>query len=109
MGSRSKPDWMRAVYGDPRGASTLRYDIEIISVLYVDAKGLPFRPCFFSLIDTDDSGDLDGVELRRHFERIKQPLPPHVMTEDKDGDGRISWEEFTGPKLPRKPKGKDEL
>lgn len=27
MGSRSKPEWMRAVYGDPRGASTLRYDI----------------------------------------------------------------------------------
>ena len=55
----------------PIGA-TLRYDIEIISVLAVDSTGVPFRPCFFSLIDTDDSGDLDEVEVRRS--RV-QPWP----------------------------------
>jgi len=84
----------------PPGA-TLRYEMEIVSVLRVDEHGVPFRPCFFSLIDTDGSGDLDEVELARHFARIKQQMPAHVMSEDKDNDGRISWEEFTGPKLPR--------
>lgn len=85
----------------PLGAS-LRYEIEIISVLVVDSSGVPFRPCFFSLIDTDKSGDLDEVELARHFARINKPVPAHVMGEDTDGDGRISFDEFKGPKIPRK-------
>jgi len=85
--------------GVPAGA-TLRYEVEIVSVLHVDEQGVPYRPCFFSLIDTDHSGYIDEVELAHHFARIKQPVPPHVMNEDKDGDGRISWEEFTGPKAP---------
>lgn len=86
--------------GVPPGSS-LQYHVEVIRVLKVADDGVPFRPCFFSLIDTDDSEDLDELELARHFARIKQPVPPHVMNEDTDGDGRISFEEFTGPKIPK--------
>eukprot|EP00322_Chrysochromulina_rotalis_P012126 CAMPEP_0115855088 /NCGR_PEP_ID=MMETSP0287-20121206/14364_1 /TAXON_ID=412157 /ORGANISM="Chrysochromulina rotalis, Strain UIO044" /LENGTH=256 /DNA_ID=CAMNT_0003309235 /DNA_START=124 /DNA_END=894 /DNA_ORIENTATION=- len=84
----------------PSGA-TLRFDVEVIKVLFVAPDGHPYRPCFFSLIDADGSGDLDELELARHFARVKQPMPPHVMQEDSDGDGRISFDEFTGPKIPR--------
>ena len=45
----------------PVGA-TLRYDVEIIKVLHVAPDGTPYRPCFFSLIDADGSGDLDEIE-----------------------------------------------
>jgi len=84
----------------PVGA-TLRYDMEIISVLLVDEQGLPFRPCFFTMIDVDESGYLDEHELERHFARINKPVPTNVMSEDTDEDGRISFDEFTGPKWPR--------
>ena len=60
-----------------------------------------------ALIDTDESADIDEAELAHHFKRIKRE---HEMTpadvikaEDQDNDGRISWDEFTGPKGPRKP------
>lgn len=84
----------------PVGA-TLRYELEVIKVLKVAEDGVPYRPCFFSLIDTDDSGDLDEAELAAHFARIGQQMPTHVMSEDTDGDGRIGFDEFTGPKIPR--------
>jgi len=84
----------------PEG-SMLRFDVEIIKVLIIAADGHPYRPCFFSLMDTDDSGDLDELELARHFARVKQQMPQHVMNEDTDGDGRISFDEFTGPKIPK--------
>jgi hypothetical protein len=77
--------------------STLRYEIEVIKVLRVAEDGVPYRPCFFSLIDTDASWDLDEIELKRHFARINKPVPPHVMNEDIDGDGRISWDECAAP------------
>jgi len=80
--------------------STLQYHVEIIKVLKLAEDGVPYRPCFFSLIDTDGSEDLDELELKHHFARIKKPVPPHVMNEDKDGNGRISFDEFTGPKIP---------
>ena len=129
--------------------STLQYRVEIIKVLKLAEDGVPYRPCFFSLIDTDGrcvrwvsrrviveawggrrdgtwggcassfcvlspltctnisprprphlqtraylcSEDLDELELKHHFARIKKPMPPHVMSEDKDGNGRISFDE----------------
>eukprot|EP00325_Prymnesiales_sp_UTEX-LB-985_P009967 CAMPEP_0174701360 /NCGR_PEP_ID=MMETSP1094-20130205/6024_1 /TAXON_ID=156173 /ORGANISM="Chrysochromulina brevifilum, Strain UTEX LB 985" /LENGTH=254 /DNA_ID=CAMNT_0015898989 /DNA_START=48 /DNA_END=812 /DNA_ORIENTATION=+ len=81
--------------------STLRYHVEVVKVLKVAPDGVPYRPCFFSLIDVDGSEDIDEVELARHFARIKRPMPPSVMNEDKDEDGRISFDEFSGPKIPR--------
>ena len=41
-----------------------------------------------------------------HFARIGKEMPSNAMSsEDKDGDQRISWEEFSGPKG----RSKDEL
>ena len=72
----------------PAGA-TLRYDLEIIVVLEVDEKGVPYRPCFFRLIDRDGNGYLDMPELTRHFARIGKEVPAHVMVEDKNKDVRL--------------------
>ena len=82
----------------PRGA-TLLFEVEVIKVLFVADDGHPYRPCFFSLIDADSNGHLDRTELVKHFARIGRPMPSHVMSEDKDGDGWISFAEFTGPKI----------
>ena len=95
----------------PVGA-TLSYEISIVAVLKIDSAGVPFRPCFFSIIDTNGDGYLAEAELERHFARIKQPVQPW-RSEDVDGDDRISWAEFSGPKHPREAVGaggsKDEL
>ena len=69
-------------------------------MLRIAPDGKPYRPCFFSIIDSDRDSYLTIEELNRHFSRIGQQLPPHVMNEDKDSDGKISWGEFTGPKEP---------
>ena len=83
----------------PRGA-TLRYELEVIALLQLDKQGLPYPPCLFSLIDRDRSSYLDRAELEHHFARIKRALPANAMADDSDGDGRISWVEFSGPKRP---------
>ena len=66
----------------------------------------------FSDLDVDKSGDLTVEEMLKHFEHyedFKGELPPGLMEqEDKDKNGRISWEEFSGPKGDAPP-NKDEL
>lgn len=78
--------------------STLRYEVEIVKILKIGRDGKPIRPNIFKLIDLDGSQHLERHELSAHFDRISQPLPPNVLNEDKDGDGKLSWDEFGGPK-----------
>ena len=42
------------------------------------------------------------AQLTRHFAHIKKPLPSNAMADDKNGDGRISFDEFSGPKHERR-------
>lgn len=87
--------------------ATLKYEIEVTSILTLGSDGKPIRPNIFRLIDTDGSQKIDAEELDAHFIRIGQPRPQRVP-DDADGDGKISWDEFTGPKG-NKPIPKDEL
>ena len=89
------------------GGATLHFDIEVVSI----GKAPPPRNVFAEL-DVDKSGDLTVEEMLEHFKQysdFKGELPPGLMeNEDKDKDGKISWEEFSGPKGSAPP-SKDEL
>jgi Ca2+-binding EF-hand superfamily protein len=55
-------------------------------------------PDVFSLIDSSADGELDEAEVRAHFHRLGKAVPETWAIEDTDRNGRISWEEFHGPK-----------
>ena len=56
-------------------------------------------PNFFAQIDTNADGFLTDSEIAEFFEMMGKPNPPTFMeAQDTDGDGQISWDEFTGPK-----------
>ena len=51
------------------------------------------------MIDTDGDGTISKAEIDAFFEQQGRPVPEGLWeNEDKDGDGVISWEEFSGPK-----------
>ncbi len=57
-------------------------------------------PNVFEIVDTDEDGFLTRDELEVFAQRVhKRSVPDSVWKrEDKDGDGLVSWEEFTGAK-----------
>jgi hypothetical protein len=51
------------------------------------------------MIDTNGDGFLSGEEIEAFFGQQGRPVPDGLWeNEDKNGDGSISWEEFSGPK-----------
>jgi hypothetical protein len=59
----------------------------------------PPAPDYFSRIDTDGDGNLGKAEIEAFFADQGQPVPDGIWeSEDKNSDGQISWEEFSGPK-----------
>lgn len=84
------------------GGATLNFDVEVVSVGGAEGD-MDFdegdMPNIFAKLDTDRSGDLSLEEIEAHFKELGEKMPEHLMEEeDKDKDGKVSWEEFSGPK-----------
>jgi Ca2+-binding EF-hand superfamily protein len=77
------------------GGATLNYDVEVMKI----RTGSLEIPNFFAQIDLNADGFLDESEIAEFFEKVGKPVPENLMElQDKDGDGKISWDEFIGPK-----------
>lgn len=85
--------------------ATLRYDVEIVDIQ-------PPIPDEFFKIDGNKDGRISKEEAKTHFDKLGQALDLDALwkDEDKDGDGFITWEEFSGPKggEPRAPTQKQQ-
>ena len=87
--------------------ATLRFTVELVSV---GVKPPVKHPYFtssddvFSEIDYDEDGLLDFSEFVEYIAKRKlQGRPKDIFdVEDKNRDGIVTWEEFTGPKLESK-------
>jgi len=81
---------------DIPGGATLKFEVEVVDI----SDDAPPQPNFFAQIDTDGSGDLTKEEVEAYFKDVVgRDIPEGLWEgEDKDGDGIISWEEFSGPK-----------
>ncbi|KAL9191109.1 hypothetical protein ACHAXT_000815 [Thalassiosira profunda] len=71
----------------------LRYDVEIITIQ-------PPAPNDFGKIDANGDWEISREEAEEYFEKQGQAINLDNLwkDEDKDGDGFISWQEFSGPK-----------
>jgi FK506-binding protein 14 len=77
------------------GGATLKFDIEVVDI----QDEAPPEPNLFEMLDTDGDGKLSVAEISAFFESQGAPMPEDLLaSEDKDGDGFVSWEEFSGPK-----------
>merc|ERR1712060_231458 len=90
----------RGAGGDIPGGATLNFDVEVMSV-----DEAPEEPNLFVELDTDKDAKLPEDEILVFFKKQGQDsLPPELMEhEDKDKDGFVAWEEFSGPKGKSKP------
>jgi len=92
----------RGAGGDIPGGATLNFDVEVVDIQ--DGPVERPQPNIFAKIDgKGKDGKEDGVltveELTAFFKDQDRELPPGLMEhEDKDKDGKVSWEEFSGPK-----------
>lgn len=80
---------------DIPGGATLNFDVEVVDV----AEGEP-QENLFAKIDTDKDMKLSREEVLAHFkEQGQDEIPGGIFDqEDKDSDGFLSWDEFSGPK-----------
>ncbi|CAE7528443.1 FKBP3 [Symbiodinium microadriaticum] len=86
----------RGAGGEIPGGATLRFDVEV-----VDFGGdAPPEPNLFKELDTSGDGKLSKDEVLAFFvSQGKNELPPGLWeSEDKNKDGFLSWDEFSGPK-----------
>jgi FK506-binding protein 14 len=80
------------------GGATLKFTVELLTM-----GDAPPQPNIFQDIDEkhgNKDGKLSAEEIGAWFQKEQgQPMPKELMKqEDKDGDGFVSWEEFSGPK-----------
>ena len=75
----------------------LHFDIEVVD--RVDTAP-PGPNNIFAIIDENEDGFLDREEVEAYFKNIMGREVPEALWDkhDKDKDGKISWEEFRGPK-----------
>jgi len=84
--------------GDIPGGATLKFTVECLTI--EDAAP---EPNIFKDIDHkhgNKDGKLTAEEIGKWFKaEQKQDMPKELMdSEDKDKDGFVTWEEFSGPK-----------
>jgi hypothetical protein len=78
--------------------STLQFEVELVGW----QEKIP-KPNVFNEMDTDNSGMISYEEMthwfaNKHPQKL-QSIPPGVWErDDKNQDGIISWDEFSGPK-----------
>lgn len=88
------------------GGATLKFDVEVVDI----SDQEPEEPNLFEMLDENGDGKLSVEEISKYFEAQGASLPDGLMeSEDKDKDGFVSWEEFSGPKGKAPPSPKDEL
>lgn len=81
---------------DIPGGATLRFDVEV-----VDFGAEPEAENLFKKLDiSPKDGKLTSDEVLAFFKtQGREELPEGLWaSEDKDSDGFITWEEFSGPK-----------
>ena len=83
------------------GGATLKFDVEVLGM----SDDAPPEPNIFEMIDTNNDNYCDEAEILAYFQSMGvEEVPPELFArEDKDGDGKISWEEFSGPKGDKPP------
>jgi len=82
------------------GGATLNFDVEVIEISG-DAGEAPPQPNVFAQLDTNSDGKVGKDEAKAYLVRNGQEdfdFEPIFDEEDTDGDGFISWDEFSGPK-----------
>lgn len=97
-------------YGDK---GSIDFDIPPGAALHLDAEIVevetekPDPGNLFIAMDIDESRYLSKEEVERYMEIVlgRKHIPEGFWeAQDKDGDGLISWDEFTGPKGDEPPK-----
>mmetsp|Transcript_8170 Transcript_8170/g.11581 ORF Transcript_8170/g.11581 Transcript_8170/m.11581 type:complete len:198 (-) Transcript_8170:8-601(-) len=91
------------------GGATLNFEVELLEIN--DSEPVQEVPNIFAQLDKDGDGFVIEEELNAWFKEVQglDTPPGDVFNhEDKNKDGKISWEEFSGPKG-EKPEDKDEL
>mmetsp|Transcript_40990 Transcript_40990/g.74922 ORF Transcript_40990/g.74922 Transcript_40990/m.74922 type:complete len:207 (+) Transcript_40990:411-1031(+) len=79
---------------DIPGGATLHFDVEVVDV----AEGEP-QENLFEKLDNDRDMKLSKEEVQAFFTEQGQEMPDSLFDEeDKDKDGFVSWDEFSGPK-----------
>jgi len=85
---------------DIPGFATLNFAVEVVNI----RKGPPpgqKQSNMFDVINKDGNGYLSKEEVDAYFKEMGQAdgAPPSLWEEeDKDNDGKITWEEFSGSK-----------
>jgi len=80
------------------GGATLHFEVEVVDISD-DAPPQPPMPNIFKQIDANGDGKLTKEEVEAWFGNQGRPMPDELWdNEDKDKDGFISWDEFSGPK-----------
>jgi len=88
------------------GGATLNFDVEVVDI----SDKEPDQANLFEMLDEDGDGKLSLEEIEAFFTKQGGTIPEGLMEdEDKDGDGFVSWQEFSGPKGSTPPGTNDEL
>ena len=83
------------------GGATLEFDVEVLGNGEASGQeGQEMPQDLFGELDTNGDKFLDEEEVLVYFKKMGMDEIPAELWEheDKDKDGKISWEEFSGPK-----------